>query len=304
MDLITSPRHTRRGFTNRVRCARGLLLSLHSAQEAAQPVEKERIESSRFLALLAEQIENDCAEKSGIDNGRATFDFSPTASNTSRYKRFVQTDIRADGQRVELSFNGGKVIKDTLGQVVEVQSVFGDSLFFQYGSFGQLEMFTRLDSRGALHSAGKFDKHGVKVTDSQGRVLAVGQNMAVDPWGRLYVHSHSGQYVCLDLISGFHIERRQAGEDFVTAMFAQDGFRMATMYALAPDVMQASRNRCLSYRFYGRDGTVLEFNTASLKVESAPIKAMPPGSRPIERQHRVHWQAKTAKQALKEYLAR
>lgn len=351
MGLITRVRHTRRGFINRIKCGRVLALSLQGLDEndpdstafcsetetqgelfesslnagALPKSQKIDLEVPSLLSLLAFQIESEHAPVSDkeIQASRTCQPeliqeppevkarFEVPAWNRLR----VSVENLPNGQRVESFDNGSIVVKDALGHVVEVRSAYGDCLFLEYGSFGQLEAFTRLDRQGSLHSFCKRDKHGAAVRDKDGRVLACGEIMTIDPWGCLYLHTFDGQYFCLDLVGGIHVERRRLFHsdgriDYVTAVFAHDGFRMATMYAVTPRHGKTKarsarhRMRCTAYRFYGRDGTLLEFGAERELRERRPARALPPGTRPVDQRALRHPQAKNAWESLKEYLAR
>lgn len=229
------------------------------------------------------------------------------------------TEILPNGQRIESFHNGSMIVKDPLGRVIEVRSIYGDSLFLDYGSFGQLDAFTRLSGKGSTHSICKRDKHGVVVQDKDGRIRATGESMTIDPWGRFYLHNLGGQYFCLDLIGGIHSERRQVRQgdgrtDYITAVFAHDGFRMATLYATAeqgiskeqmPQKEQMTQGkRSVTYRFYGRDGTLLEFPNEDALKHRHPVRSLPPGTQTLNRAWLKHPQAQTAWDALHEYLLR
>lgn len=218
----------------------------------------------------------------------------------------VRVQQLSDGKRTEVFENGSIVNKDALGRVVEVSSRLGESMFFSYDSNGELVSFKRIDSNRALHSTGERGRNGVTVRDGQGRVKALGECMTVDPWGRFYLHTHDDQYFCLDLVAGVHCERRCLinldGElNFLTAAFTHDGFRMATVYAkgVAPDHL-----RVMTYRFYGRDGTVIEFSSEHDFNDLNPSRSLPPGSFPVHATWMRRHQAHTAWESVREYLCR
>ena len=239
-----------------------------------------------------------------------------------RTRQHPQVEIAADGQRLEIFEVGSRIVKDVLGRVIEVQSQYGDCLYLQYGPFGNLESFARTDSRGRPHSLGRMEKYGVVVRDREGRVRAAGESMTVDPRGRFYLHAPDGQFFSIDLVSGIHIERRRmpagtGNAKYITALFAHDGFRMATMFArqsLVPSgesiweddctACGEAREMTLAFRFYGRDGTMIEFESEDDLHELHPCRVMSPASNPLHPSWLNVRQASTAWQSVQEYLTR
>ena len=217
-----------------------------------------------------------------------------------------------DGGRSEVFAAGSTVVKDVLGRVVEVHSQYGDCLYFRYGVLGNLEYFERRDSGGRTHSEGRRDKHGVVVRDPEGRVRAAGESMTVDPRGCFYLHSLDGQFFCLDLVTGIHSERRRLLEDsgsvkFVTSLFTHDGFRMATMFSSVQhqaDTIYGESPSLPNLRFYGRDGTLVEFACEEDLHQLHPVRATPPASRSVLRSWTRKRQASTAWDSVHEYLMR
>lgn len=241
------------------------------------------------------------------------FEFLPVDSNhkQSASKRMhLHVEILSCGKRVETFDNGSVICKDALGRVTEIFSSFGDSFYFVYGECGELSSFTRTGAEGKVHSTGKKGKNSVTVRDADGRVKAIGECMSVDPWGCFYLHSKDGQYFCLDLVGGIHSERRRLiTEDgkieYITSAFAHDGFRMATLYASAAAQLASKRQlRSTTYRFYGRDGTAVEFVSEDHLREYRPSRSLPPGSFPVNSMWIHARQAHTAWESVKEYLSR
>ena len=237
-----------------------------------------------------------------------------TQAHAQAARDLLQPLIRMspDGGRLEVFAAGSTVIKDVLGRVVEVQSQYGDCLYFRYGVLGNLEYFERRDSVGRTHSEGRRDKHGVVVRDREGRVRAAGESMTVDPRGCFYLHSLDGQFFCLDLVTGIHSERRRLIEDggsvkFVTSLFTHDGFRMATMFSSIQHQADTiyGESPCLpNLRFYGRDGTLVEFASEEDLHHLNPVRATPPASRNVLRSWQRKRQANTAWDSVHEYLMR
>lgn len=57
-----------------------------------------------------------------------------------------------------------------------------------------------------------------------------------------------------------------------------------------------------TYRFYGRDGSIIDFNSDSELEQLKPKNVLPPGSKPVPPAHRGKRQAGTAWEALREYV--
>lgn len=127
----------------------------------------------------------------------------------------------------------------------------------------------------------------------------------------------------------------------MTALFCSDGFRMTTRFrkvqALEAEALnhgggsnQGSNQRASAtsaatsaatakasnfvesdfsraedsgtYRFYGRDGSIIDFNSDSELEQLKPKNVLPPGSKPVPAAHRGKRQAGTAWEALREYV--
>jgi YD repeat-containing protein len=226
-------------------------------------------------------------------------------------KQSPRVEILPDGQRVEYFPDGAEVVRDALGRVTEVKSAGGERLSLQYDSCGNLDSFVRTDVRSRVHSEGRRDKHGVVVRDPEGRVRAAGESMTVDPHGRLSIHNTDGQFVSLDLVRALHIERRRppAADGFwstVTAVFAHDGFRMVTRFHGVAAEPFAGSGWWLAgadlIRFYGRDGSLVEFYSEEDVRRLHPARVLSPGSVHIDAGLRGRHQAGTAWEAVKEYV--
>ena len=224
---------------------------------------------------------------------------------TKRRAAVVHTDLLPGGKRQETFDNGSILSKDELGRVIEVYSGTGECLFLSYDQSGELSSFTRMDSQGNLHSTAKKGRQSVTVRDAEGRAKALGEFMTVDHFGRFFLHTRDGQYFSLDLITNIHCERRRLVKaegkvSYVTAAFAHDGFRMATAYAR--NVRSASRHREITYRFYGRDGSIIEFGTEEEFRDLKPTQSLPPCTMPVHRTWQQLRQAHTAWESVNEYL--
>lgn len=228
------------------------------------------------------------------------------------------------GDRMETFPGGASMVKDGLGRVKEIRTTRGDRLEFHYDGKGHLVSFVRIDAQGNIHSRADQDRHGVLVRDGNGRVRAQGEAIHVDPFGCVSISRQDGQYWSLDLVRSVHIERRLLADEFgkwvsMTALFSADGFRMATRFSPVEPVKRTDsefgtaggadlvkphlRSGHGRYRFYGRDGSVIEFCSDRDLEQLKPSGVMPPGSRPVVDKHWGRRQAGTAWESLREYLS-
>ncbi len=239
---------------------------------------------------------------------------SPTRSVQVSWYELVRSlrarklEILTDGKRQETFSDGAILLKDSVGRVIEARSNVGDSLYFTYGRLGALESFTRTDAAGATHSTGRYERHGVIVRDAEGRVRAAGESMTVDSTGGVYLHGVDGQYFCLDVVRGLFRERRRVGPmhggpAVMTALFAGDGFRMATVVFRDATKDDSTRGGAC-FRFYGRDGSLVEFACEEDVRRLHPRRVSAPATLPVRAGLGKQVQARTAWQAVYEYLAR
>lgn len=221
-----------------------------------------------------------------------------------------EIELSPDGWRIEIFVGGSKIVKDALGRVVEVHSHLGETMLFRYGENGYIEGFQRIRCDGTAHSEGARDKHGVVVRDPEGRVRAAGESMTIDPRGSFFLHTFEGQFFSIDLVTGIHTERRKLTDEtgasrFVTSIFAHDGFRMATMFSGTKSATAYGvRARTPKFRFYGRDGTVIEFSNDEDLHHLRPYRVLRPASRRLAKTWPHKRQAITAWDAVREYLMR
>lgn len=283
----------------------------YTASRVSSPEHQELLARMRSFTTTLDQQESDCETfeppsvislTQSFCNESPVVDVSIRFDEPARSRMHVHVELLPGGKRMETFSNGSMLTKDGLGRVVEVRSTFGDCLFLEYSAFGHLESFTRIDSKGFAHSDGKREKHGVTVRDAEGRVRAAGESMTIDPWGCLYLHTLDGQYFSLDLVAGTHCERRRVlnpggSVDFLTAIFAHDGFRMASMYAV-------TGGKSIRYRFYGRDGTVVEFSSEEDVKSCRPTLSCAPGTKPVHKTWLKRPQARTAWESVYDYLSR
>lgn len=219
------------------------------------------------------------------------------------------------GERLERFDNGAELKKDALGRVRHIRSGLGVSIAIAYDSEGLPQSFVRADRHGQMHSIGERDQHGVVVRDLEGRVRAAGESMFVDPHGCLSLRRVDGQFWSLDLVKELHIERRSIigknGQwNFLTAVFTSDGFRMMTRFQELQDDHGPVTDRFHwlaaepsgTFRFYGRDGSVIEFEGEDHLTALKPQQVWAPGSRFIDPVFRGHHQAGTAWDSVQEYV--
>jgi hypothetical protein len=226
------------------------------------------------------------------------------------------------GRRIESHENGAILEKDELGRVTQIRAQSGEIISVYYGRDGAPEGFVRTDARGVLHSVAECDAQGVVLRDENGRVRAAGDSLSIDPLGRISICRSDGQYWSIDLARQMLSEKRRLADPTgqwtaLTAVFAADGFRMMTLFQkLTPAPgkstvrSQDDANRIWSraavenghFRFYGRDGSTIEFTSEEALASLVPAHVSSPGVRPIEPRWRARHQAGTAWQSVHEYV--
>ncbi len=224
---------------------------------------------------------------------------------------------RQSGERVETFANGSRVVKDSIGRVQEIVSERGVSVVLRYDEKGHLISFVRSDPSGTVHSQGEADSNGVLVRDGRGRVKAQGESMQVDACGCVSIAREDGQFWSIDLVRSVHTERRllpDANGQWIsmTALFCSDGFRMTTRFrpvqrnamseSLATSVDFSGGEDSGTYRFYGRDGSIIDFSSDSELEQLKPAQVSPPGSKNVPAEHQGKRQAGTAWESLREYV--
>lgn len=228
-------------------------------------------------------------------------------------------EVESGSERIEVFANGSEVIKDLLGRVKEVRSTNGIFISFTYNISGHLISFTRSDRLGTIHSYGERDRHGVVVRDANGRVMAQGEQMTVDPSGCLSIRKSDGQFWSVDAVRGIHRERRllqnESGRLYgLTALFTADGFRMMTRFhpetSLATPVgvaLGACTEPLLHFggifRFYGRDGSVIQFDSEAALKKQSPAHVWPSKTASVEAVYRGKGQARSAWDAVRDYVS-
>lgn len=274
-----------------------------------------------------------------LANNRSA-DSSDSTGITASIKMRPRVEIKENGSgrgSIETFPSGAKVVKDDIGRVQEIVSDRGVCVVLRYDEKGHLCSFVRHDASGVVHSQGEVDGPGVLVRDGRGRVKAQGESMQVDARGCVSIAREDGQFWSIDLIRSVHTERRllpDANGEWVsmTALFCSDGFRMTTRFRKVHGsesealnrggVKSASTGTCIetdgarnivesdfsraedsgTYRFYGRDGSIIDFNSDSELEQLKPKNVLPPGSKPVPAAHRGKRQAGTAWEALREYV--
>jgi hypothetical protein len=217
------------------------------------------------------------------------------------------TQSFGEGHRVESYENGARVMKDELGRVVEVSSQTKQQMFITYSKAGFLSAFCLLDPFGNVLLVGEHDDHGVVVKGPKGQLQAVGEYMSVGPNGCLTVHRLDGQFWSIDLVLSTFTERRfmvdsDKRNHCLTAIFSDDGFRMMTRFQALPSDMPADAENPFSYqgnpaqvtlRFYGRDGSMIEFDSDENLESVKPSLVQPAAKQRLhgKRNNRTAWDA-------------
>ncbi len=238
-------------------------------------------------------------------------------------KTQVRVKSLPQGRRLECHENGAVLEKDEFGRVTQVRTRVGEILSIYYGQDGAAEGFVRTDARGRLHSVGDVDANGVTVRDNNGRLRALGESLSIDSNGKLSICRSDGQYWSLDLLRELMVEKRKLCNEqgtwtSMTAIFAGDGFRMMTHFQDLedPTELMISDQRvgppssgvsnlgpdAGRFRFYGRDGSMIEFLSEQELASLLPTYVSAPGVRPIEPRWQSKHQAGTAWNSVQEFL--
>ncbi|MCA9815061.1 MAG: hypothetical protein KC652_08080, partial [Cyanobacteria bacterium HKST-UBA01] len=217
------------------------------------------------------------------------------------------------GKRKEVYPNGAVVVKDSVGKVLAVRSGDKVSITFTYDGSGNLIAFSRYNADGSLHTYGERDHHGVVVRDPCGRVRAQGESMTCDPRGCLTIRKMDGQFWCVDLVRNIHIERRiledlDGNWSSLTALLTYDGFRMATRFQELKDSYRRygdwlAQSNASTFRFYGRDGSMIQFDSDEELQSLRPSSIKPPGTKEVDEELKGRRKARTAWDSVHEYVS-
>lgn len=278
--------------------------------EVVQSLVEDPAELLRQLEQIAQSSSPPVAPQPGLKKAA-----KPERASVRRRRHWLRPCMipMNNGTRKEVFPNNASVTKDALGRVKEVRSQEGIRIQFGYDSKGHLVSFVRSLPSGRVHSRASKDRHGVVVRDERGRVKAQGDNIAVDPRGCVSIRKLDGQFWCVDLVRGIHIERRIL-EDMngswhsLTALMAYDGFRMATRfqalnqsYRRFGDWLAPSSQG--TFRFYGRDGSMIEFESDADLQNLRPQRVESKGAIRVEPELAGKRQARTAWDAVHEYTS-
>ena len=221
------------------------------------------------------------------------------------------------GMRREVYRDGSYIVKDAVGRVSEARAVDGATMSYSYDAKGHFKSFVRSDSKGKIFTTGVKDRHGVVVRDEHGAVRAQGDSMTVDSNGCVSIRKFDGQFWSLDVLRGIHIERRILEDangtwNSLTALLTSDGFRMVTRFQKLQENQRSSYRRfgdwlasaeSSKFRFYGRDGSMIQFDNDEDLQALRPSRIWPAGSRYVEREWMGRRQAGTAWEAVHRYIA-
>jgi hypothetical protein len=240
-----------------------------------------------------------------------------------KVKRSFATRILNNGRRFESYDTGAVLEKDEFGRVTQIRSRSGASISVYYDRDGSPEGFVRIDEKGKTHSIAECDRLGVVVRDEHGRPRAQGDSLSVDQRGCLSICRSDGQFWSVDLVYGRHIERRRLSDEagiwhILTGLFAADGFRMVTLFQKVIESPQDARVNTIeaanqwwtnaplatgSFRFYGRDGSVIEFISEDALTNLQPTHVWSPGTRQVDAIWKGRHQAGTAWDSVQEYVS-
>ncbi len=303
--------------------AAGLLESWFTDDES-EDTETCRLGESSIVEINSRSSEDPLAllsrlKSAGEVHSSADLPVTTLARNVSRMcgSRALECKPRVvplkDGTRREIYPNGAYVVKSPIGRVKEVRGAMGVFITLGYDQHGDLVRFTRTDMFGNIHSQGHKDKHGVTVHDSSGRVRAQGESMSVDARGCLCIRRFDGQFWSFDLVREVHVERRILQDtggswNSLTALLTADGFRMATRFQRLKEEYRRygdwlSDNLESKFRFYGRDGSVIQFDGDEELQGLRPSRIWPPGAKEIDAEWVGLRQAGTAWDSVNQYVS-
>lgn len=286
---------------------------------------QDRLESKRLMERLGDATADQSAklrdELSNLSERRGPRERASGPPSSDGVRRSRQRDRQVsflpNGMRKEESGDGSFVLKDAVGRVTEVRSHDGSIMSFSYDNRGHLYSFVRSDLAGKIHTTGVKDRHGVIVRDEHGSVRAQGDSITVDANGCVSIHKFDGQFWSLDVLRGIHIERRiledvSGNWNCLTALLTSDGFRMVTRFQRLQENKRESyrkfgdwlgSTKCSKFRFYGRDGSMIEFENDEDVQALRPSRIWSAGSRRVDREWVGRRQAGTAWEAVHRYIS-
>ncbi len=278
------------------------------AQSTAHPVTaNDQLLSSALKEILTDEINQ--------TGPNSVYNFSPPPLTTRRPKRLSEDTLNCAPPRSDFRYEdtsqGARIIKDALGRVLYVKSPRDVALSYTYDHAGRLVYWMKTDGAGHVHSIGEcvYDNlienkdRIVTVRDGMGRIISQGHSASVAPDGTLTVRRLDGQYWSIDIIRELAVERRaiersDVNWNFVTALMADDGFRLSSKF------QALHTNDTTKFRFYGRDGSVVQFDSEDALLARKPDNTYPAGSRDIHEQflYCEGKKARTAWDAVYEYF--
>ncbi|MDX2106254.1 MAG: hypothetical protein SFY67_07620 [Candidatus Melainabacteria bacterium] len=274
----------------------------------AKPImANDQLLSNALKEILTDEVTQAAPEK--------VFNFAPPPMTSRRSLRLSEDTLNCSPPRSDFRYEdtsqGARIIKDALGRVLYVKSPRQIALSYTYDPVGRLVYWMKTDGAGNVHFVGEcvYDNllankdRIVTVRDGMGRIISQGHSASVAPDGTLTVRRLDGQYWSVDIIRELSVERRaiersDVNWNFVTALMAEDGFRLASKF------QALHTNDTTKFRFYGRDGSVVQFDSEDALMAKRADNAYPSGSRDIHRQftYRDGRKARTAWDAVYEYF--
>jgi len=280
---------------------------IQAPQSSPKPASGDQLLSNALKEILTDEMTQAAPAQ--------LFNFAPPPMTSRRPLRLSEDTLNCAPPRSDFRYEdtsqGARIIKDPLGRVLYVKSPRDIALSYTYDQAGRLVYWMKTDGAGHVHAIGEcvYDNlienkdRIVTVRDGMGRIVSQGHSASVAPDGTLTVRRLDGQYWSVDIIRELSIERRAIDRsdvnwNFVTALMAEDGFRITSKF------QALHTNDTTKFRFYGRDGSVVQFDSEDSLMAKKPDNAYPAGSRDIHQQFSYHdgKKARTAWDAVYEYF--
>ncbi|PWU03520.1 MAG: hypothetical protein C5B53_00385 [Candidatus Melainabacteria bacterium] len=190
-------------------------------------------------------------------------------------------------RQLQVLERGAYIRRNSLEQIIEVCSSKGEKIGFGYSPDGSLRIFTRFSSSAEVQALGVWEADQVIVKDSSGSVILVGESMEISETGSLTIHQSERHVYRIDLIHELYTEKQEVeGRDgqlyCLKAIFALDGFRMSTCFESRPENRYDLEQAQLLFRFYGRDGSFLEFDSEERLRTLEPLQSADQGTRTVK----------------------